>query len=106
MYFSIRLKEILKERGLKQNVLAERAGLTQASVCRILKGTRGVSLCSAMKIADVLGVSLDALCFPNAAVEKRYDHPMTDAEKLELIRSVLIEDPEWLNIIRKAATNN
>lgn len=47
--------------GLKQADLAERAGVTQAMMCQIERGTKNPSLQIGAEIARVLNCSLDSL---------------------------------------------
>jgi transcriptional regulator with XRE-family HTH domain len=56
------LKTIRKKRGLSQQKLAEEAGLSYVMIAKIEQGvTKEPSVMSMMKLADVLGVSLDEL---------------------------------------------
>lgn len=55
------LSRIIRERGLKQNYVAERAGLTEAQLSGIIKGRRVVKVSDLIQLSDVLGVSVNAL---------------------------------------------
>jgi Zn-dependent peptidase ImmA (M78 family)/transcriptional regulator with XRE-family HTH domain len=55
---------------MKQRQLAQAAEVSQASVSRIESGTRGASLVEADKIADALGVSLEALLYGSPVRER------------------------------------
>lgn len=52
--------------GLKQADLAERAGVTQAMMCQIERGTKNPSLQIGAEIARILGCSLDSLLVDKA----------------------------------------
>lgn len=54
-----RLKAALKYRGLSQKQFAELSGLTESSVSRYLSGERVPRTDTAIKICDILNVSLD-----------------------------------------------
>lgn len=54
-----RLKEILDERGLKQNWLAERAGVTKQTMSNLINNRFSVSLESAMRIAKALDLTIE-----------------------------------------------
>lgn len=60
--FAVRLLQSLDEIGMTQKRLAELTGLTQESVSRYVCGDRIPRAVVAMRIADVLGVSVDYLC--------------------------------------------
>ena len=49
------IKRIREERNMLQMELAERAGVTQAMICQIERGTRNPSLQIAVEIAKALG---------------------------------------------------
>lgn len=69
--FSGRLIDALVERGWTQAELSERSGLTRATVNYYVKGKIGPSLRAAMKIAQVLEVSLDWLCGADLGKEEK-----------------------------------
>ena len=54
------LKECRKKRGLSQTELALRVGLNQTTISQYENGSRKPKLSMAKKIAEVLGISLDA----------------------------------------------
>lgn len=55
------IRRIRNERGLKQQYVAEEAGITRAMLCQIERGTKNPSLQTGKMIADVLECSLDEL---------------------------------------------
>lgn len=57
----LRIKEILKQRGVTQKGLAEKIGVSVISISRIAKGEQNPSLDTLQKIADALGVPLTEL---------------------------------------------
>lgn len=48
------LRRIRIQKGLRQNAVAERAGISQAYYCQIEKGERGLNVSVAKRIANVL----------------------------------------------------
>lgn len=54
------LKELRKEKGLSQTVLAERTGLKQTTISQYENGSRRPDLNTAKRIADTLEITLDA----------------------------------------------
>ena len=60
---STRLGQILQMQGLTQKELAERTGLTEASVSRLVSGERSGRIETWFKIADVLHVKIDDLIY-------------------------------------------
>jgi len=60
--FADSLRTIRKKHGLSQQKLAEKAGLSYVMIAKIEQGTtKEPSVVSMIKLADVLGVSLDEL---------------------------------------------
>lgn len=56
-----RIKELCRCEGITQKQLAELAGLTEASISRIVNGNREPRANSIVKLADALGVTTDCL---------------------------------------------
>ena len=56
-----RLKSIMDERGVSQNELARRTGLSPQSIGLYCRGDGGMTLGTAARVADALGVSIDTL---------------------------------------------
>ncbi len=59
--FARRLRALREAAALTPNALAVRAGLSPIQVMRIESGERGCTWETAVKLADALGCSLDAL---------------------------------------------
>lgn len=57
----LRLKDVLKEKGITQSELAERIGKPFSMVNQIATGKRGVSAGILLDIADALGVHMEDL---------------------------------------------
>ena len=55
------IRRIREEKGLTQSYVAERAGISQAMLCQIERGTKNPSLQVGKEIADILGCDLDYL---------------------------------------------
>ena len=58
----MRLKELREARGWTQADLATRASVSQSWVAHVEAGRRDPSMANAIKVADALRCSLDALC--------------------------------------------
>jgi len=56
-----KIKTLLKRQEMTQRELAEKAGTTEVSVSRYLRGQRTPRLLTLAAIAQVLGVSIDDL---------------------------------------------
>lgn len=56
-----KLKTLLKRQEMTQRELAEKAGTTEVSISRYLRGQRTPRLLTLAAIAQVLGVSIDDL---------------------------------------------
>lgn len=56
-----RLKSLLEKRGMSQRDLAEKSGLTEAAICRYLKGERIPRSPAMAAMASALGVTMDYL---------------------------------------------
>jgi transcriptional regulator with XRE-family HTH domain len=54
------LRQAIKDSGLSPLELAERCGVANPIIYRFVNGVRGLSLSSAAKIAEVLGLELRA----------------------------------------------
>ena len=59
--YSIRLKKLLEELDIKQNELAEKTGITEATISNYINAKQLPKLGVVEKIADILGVSVDYL---------------------------------------------
>jgi transcriptional regulator with XRE-family HTH domain len=57
----MRLKRLREEKGFTQETLAEAAGVPKFSLRNWEQDRRGMSLATAVRVADALGVSLDEL---------------------------------------------
>ena len=57
----LQIKEALKQRGLKQNDLAERLGINRVSLSRLLSDKNDMRISTIKKIADALGVPVGQL---------------------------------------------
>ena len=51
----LQIKEALKQRGLKQNDLAERLGINRVSLSRLLSDKNDMRMSTIKKIADAIG---------------------------------------------------
>ncbi len=55
------IRQIREQKGITQAELAEKAGITQAMMCQIERGTKNPSLQVGNEIANLLGCSIDEL---------------------------------------------
>lgn len=55
------IRLIREEKSLTQSYVAQRAGISQAMLCQIERGTKNPSLQIGKEIADVLGCNLERL---------------------------------------------
>lgn len=58
------IRFLREEKGMSQAWLAERAGITQAMLCQVERGTKNPSLQVAAGIAATLGCELERLLAP------------------------------------------
>ena len=65
----LQIKEALKQRGLKQNDLAERLGINRVSLSRLLSDKNDMRISTIKKIADAIGCDV-AEFFKPAATEE------------------------------------
>ena len=65
-----RIRELREERGLSQEQLAKEIGLSRPVVTKIEGGKKAISSLELRQIADVLGVSTDALTDPGKEEEE------------------------------------
>lgn len=56
-----KLKEILVEKNIEQQTLAEAVGVTQAFISYVIKGYKTPSIAVMKRIADFLGITVDEL---------------------------------------------
>lgn len=55
------IRRVRLERGMTQAYLAEKAGITQAMLCQIERGTKNPSLQVGKEISDILGCGMEKL---------------------------------------------
>lgn len=55
----MKLKEVIKEKGIKQGTLAGAIGVSQVTFSRYVKGTRDISVKDAKTICTILGCTVD-----------------------------------------------
>ena len=63
---SLRIKEILKEKGLTQKDLAQKLDVTEMAVSKVINGSPNVSTLE--RVADALGVEVSELFAPSRNV--------------------------------------
>ena len=66
----LQIKEALKQRGLKQNDLAERLGINRVSLSRLLSDKNDMRVSTIKKIADAIGCDVSEFFKP----EETEDH--------------------------------
>lgn len=62
----VAISELRKALGISQTALAVSVGVNKSAICRIEAGGQPKAFVTARKIADRLGVSLDAITYPVA----------------------------------------
>ena len=67
---SNRIITLLREKGLKQNVIAKRSGFSPQSFNNMLKGRKLIKACDIKSIADAIGVDVNELFIPTVAKGK------------------------------------
>lgn len=68
--FASNMRRIRREKGLTQEQVAEAADLHPNYVSSVERGERNISICNIARIADALGVGMEALVVqPLAVVE-------------------------------------
>ena len=63
------IKDILKQRGLTQNELAERLGINRVSLSRLLSDKNDMRISTIQKIADAIGCDVTEFFTPVATEE-------------------------------------
>lgn len=63
-----KVKEVRESKGMTQTELAEKSGISRGTICALEGGQKmSVNTNTLIRIADALGVSMDALyCAPSA----------------------------------------
>lgn len=101
--FGERISELLKEKGMQQQTLAQKAEVTEAAVSHYVKGDRVPRASVMARIAEVLGTTSDYLMNGTEPDSKnevahakrmiaRNVKQMTKEEKMEIMSILLGED--------------
>lgn len=102
--FSVRLRSLMKQRGITQRQLAERINVTEASMSRYVKGERKPRLNTVADMATALHTTSDYLlgrdsvhdeAFDFAQVRRmlaRHASELTAEEKNELINALFAKE--------------
>jgi transcriptional regulator with XRE-family HTH domain len=101
--FGERLAALLKEKGMQQQALAQKAGVTEAAVSHYIKGDRVPRASVMARIAEALGTTSDFLMNGTEPDSKnevahakrliaRNVKQMTKEEKMEIMGILLGED--------------
>jgi predicted transcriptional regulator len=56
--FTDQLKQAIRESGMSRYALSVKTGIAQSTLCKFLKGERGMSLESVDKLMDTLGLEV------------------------------------------------
>ncbi len=96
MKLSARLSELMKQKGLTQEELSRRSGVSQATISTLI---RGVALNPSVSVFEKLGEALD--CPPDelhkAFVDDRYQRPqerVVDRQLLAALRQATVAQKE------------
>ena len=65
----LQIKEVLKQRGLKQNDLADRLGINRVSLSRLLSDKNDMRISTIKKIADAIGCDVSEFFAPADTAE-------------------------------------
>lgn len=101
MTFEGKLLHLMKEQGLNQKQLAEKASITEASMSKYLSGERTPRIDVVVKLAKALGTSVNYLLDNESVHENAYTYAsaalarckdqLTEEEKKRLMK-FLLED--------------
>lgn len=87
------IRELRKDRGLRQQDLADALGLDKSQVTKIENNTRGLAVQELGALAGLLGVSVDDLLFTDAVEEVFLRaEPDADVAAARGLADSLIED--------------
>lgn len=73
MVIKLRIKDILKEKGISSKELAESLGKAPQYVSNIINGGKGASLSTLSEIANILNVNMGDLFAPTKEEHKKDD---------------------------------
>lgn len=90
--FSENLREIMKEKGISQQTLAQVVGVSDASVSFWLSGQKYPSPGKVQKIADFLGVRKSQLIDKNPPVSFRVELILSKLERLSPAQLAIVEN--------------
>lgn len=71
MDIKLRIKDILKEKGISSKELAESLGKAPQYISNIINGGKGASLSTLSEIADILNVNMSELFAPTKEETKK-----------------------------------
>jgi transcriptional regulator with XRE-family HTH domain len=66
--FAMNMRRIRREKGLTQEQVAEAADLHPNYISSVERGERNISICNIARIADALGIGMEALVIQPLAV--------------------------------------
>ena len=90
-----RVKALMKEQGITQRELARRSGLTEASVCKYLSGSRTPQAEAVVLLAKALGTTSDYLL----GIKRDEGSIYRDLEKQILENKENLSPEERMNLI-------
>lgn len=102
--FSVRLRSLMKQRGITQRQLAERINVTEASMSRYVKGERKPRLNTVADMATALHTTSDYLLGRDSVHDEAFDFvqvrrmlarhasELTAEEKNELINALFAKE--------------
>lgn len=97
--FALRVREKMKEKGLRNQDVAERLGVSEANVSRWLRGNQNIGLDTMYQLADAIEVPLNVdfgECFnaQKGQVEQSSSHAETYREFV-FTKSVKVDTAKW-----------
>ena len=65
MSHNFKIADLRKKKGMTQEELSERSGVSRATICALENGrNKGVSISTLTKIAEALGVKTEKIFYP------------------------------------------
>lgn len=92
MILRFQLKRLLEHRGISSAELSRRAGVPKQSISDWLSGVEPRKLSHVRRVAQVLGITLDELCFGGPTLEKAATSSKPSSGSNESLRVLLDEE--------------
>lgn len=86
-----RLQRAMTEKGIDQKTLAGMLSTAQASISRIINGKQFLDFDLAIRVCEILGVSLDWLAYGREAPREAAYYRNPERQRIEYLMSILQE---------------